>query len=139
MTTKKTTTTRKPAAAKKASPKKAASTKSASKTRVAKSAKAGTPAAKPKADTKPKAKTAIAKKSKRTSALDAAAKVLAEAGEPLNTKQMIEAMSEKGYWTSPGGKTPHATLYSAILREINGKGSDSRFVKSERGKFARAS
>ncbi len=121
MTTKKTTTTRKAASAKKATATKAATT-----------------AAKPKADAKPKPKTAIAKKSKRTSALDAAAKVLAEAGEPLNTKQMIEAMAEKGYWTSPGGKTPHATLYSAILREINGKGSESRFVKSERGRFARA-
>jgi len=84
---------------------------------------------------KPKAKTAIAKKSKRTSALDAAAKVLAEASEPLNTKQMIEAMAEKGYWTSPGGKTPHATLYSAILREIQNKGADSRFKKVDRGQF----
>ena len=139
MTTKKTTTTRKAATDKKATPKKATATKAASKPRAAKSAKAGTPAAKPKADAKPKAKTAIAKKSKRTSALDAAAKVLAEASEPLNTKQMIEAMAEKGYWTSPGGKTPHATLYSAILREIKAKGSESRFVKSERGKFTRAS
>ena len=131
MTTKKTTTTRKPAAAKKASPKKAASTKTASKPRAAKSAKPEAPPAKPKE--------AKADKPKRTSALDAAAKVLAEAGEPLNTKQMIEAMAEKGYWTSPGGKTPHATLYSAILREIKAKGSEARFVKSERGKFARAS
>jgi hypothetical protein len=137
MTTKKTTTTRKPAAAKKASPKKAASTKPGSKPRSAKASKPETPPAEPKAAAKPKA--AKADKPKRTSALDAAAKVLAEAGEPLNTKQMIEAMAEKDYWTSPGGKTPHATLYSAILREIKGKGSDSRFVKSERGKFARAS
>ena len=141
MTTKKTTTTRKAASAKKTTPKKAPAPKAASKPRATKSAttsaKVATPAAKPKADAKPKAK--VAKKSKRTSALDAAAKVLAEAGEPLNTKQMIEAMAEKGYWTSPGGKTPHATLYSAILREINAKGSESRFVKSERGKFARAS
>ena len=137
MTTKKTTTPRKPAAAKKASPKKAASTKPASKPRAAKAAKSETPPAEPKAAAKPKAKKAD--KPKRTSALDAAAKVLAESGEPLNTKQMIEAMAEKGYWTSPGGKTPHATLYSAILREIKAKGSDARFVKSERGKFARAS
>jgi hypothetical protein len=27
----------------------------------------------------------------------------------MNTKAMIEAMAAKGYWTSPGGKTPHAT------------------------------
>jgi hypothetical protein len=27
------------------------------------------------------------------------------------------------------------TVYSAILREINEKGKDSRFTKTERGKF----
>jgi len=45
-------------------------------------------------------------------------------------------MGSKGYWTSPGGKTPHATLYSAILREIVAKGKESRFKKTEAGKFA---
>ena len=69
-------------------------------------------------------------------ALDAAANVLAEAGEPLNTREMVELMAGKGYWKSPGGKTPHATLYSAILRELNAKGKDARFKKTERGKFA---
>ena len=49
---------------------------------------------------------------------------------------MIKAMAEKGYWTSPGGKTPAATLYSAILRELQTKGKDARFKKTERGKFA---
>jgi hypothetical protein len=73
---------------------------------------------------------------KKVSCLDAAARVLAEAGEPLNAKQMIEAITTKGYWTSPAGKTPHATLYSAIIREIAAKGSEARFQKTERGKFA---
>ena len=72
---------------------------------------------------------------KQLSALDAAAKVLGESKEPLNTKQMIEVMATKGYWTSPGGKTPHATLYSAILREIGAKGADARFQKVDRGQF----
>jgi hypothetical protein len=71
----------------------------------------------------------------KLSALDAAAKVLADSKEPLNTKAMIEQMAAKGLWTSPGGKTPHATLYSAILREINDKGADARFVKADRGLF----
>jgi hypothetical protein len=44
-------------------------------------------------------------------------------------------MAEKKLWTSPGGKTPHATLYSALLREIGAKGKDARFKKAERGKF----
>jgi hypothetical protein len=48
---------------------------------------------------------------------------------------MIAAMAQKGYWTSPGGATPAATLYSAILRELQKKGDASRFVKSEPGKF----
>ena len=54
----------------------------------------------------------------------------------MNAKEMIDAMATKGLWSSPGGKTPHATLYSAILREINEKGKEARFVKTERGHFA---
>ncbi len=73
---------------------------------------------------------------KRLSAIDAAAKVLSEAGTPMNCKEMIDAMAAKKYWTSPGGKTPHATLYSAILREVTTQGKDARFTKTERGKFA---
>ncbi len=79
---------------------------------------------------------AAKKPTKKLSALSAAAKVLAASKEPLNAKQMIEAMATKKLWTSPGGKTPHATLYSAIVREIKTKGKDSRFKKSGRGKFA---
>ena len=60
-------------------------------------------------------------KAKKTSALDAAAKVLGEQGKPMNCQEMIDAMAAKGYWTSPGGKTPSATLYSAILRELKTK------------------
>ena len=44
-------------------------------------------------------------------------------------------MTEQGLWTSPAGKTPHATLYAAMLREINAKGADARFRKVERGQF----
>lgn len=79
---------------------------------------------------------ARAKKPKKLSALDAAAKILEEAGEPMNAKQMIDAMAAKGYWTSPGGKTPHATLYAAILREIGAKQNESRFRKTTKGHFA---
>src|SRR5467141_474021 len=74
-------------------------------------------------------------KPKKTSALDAAAKVLAEAGAAMTTQAMIEAMAAKGYWSSPGGQTPAATLYSAVLRELSTKGEQARFVKTERGKF----
>ncbi len=71
----------------------------------------------------------------KLSAIDAAAKVLGEAGKPMNCKELIETMAARGYWTSPGGQTPHATLYAAILREMKVKGKDARFAKAERGKF----
>jgi hypothetical protein len=72
----------------------------------------------------------------KMSALDAAAKVLAEEGRPMTAKELIDAMAAKGYWTSPGGKTPHATLSAAIGTEINKKGAASRFAKPAPGKFA---
>jgi len=75
-------------------------------------------------------------KATNLSALDAAAKVLSETGQAMNCKELIEAMAAKGYWKSHGGKTPHATLYSALLRELTTKGADARFAKTERGKFA---
>jgi hypothetical protein len=83
----------------------------------------------------PRTKKAAEPKEKKMSALDAAAKVLAEKGDPMTSKEMIEAMAAKGYWTSPGGQTPTATLYAAIIREISKKGADSRFQKSDRGEF----
>ena len=82
------------------------------------------------------AKTKAAPKPKRVSALDAAATVLDKASKPMRAGELITAMAEKGLWKSPGGKTPHATLYAAILREINAKGKDARFKKVERGQFA---
>jgi HB1, ASXL, restriction endonuclease HTH domain len=75
-------------------------------------------------------------KPKRMSAIDAAAKVLTDAGTPMNCQELIAVMAAKKLWTSPGGQTPNATLYSAIAREINTKGQDARFQKTERGKFA---
>jgi hypothetical protein len=70
------------------------------------------------ADPQPKmAKKDKTEKPKRLSALDAAAKVLETAGEPISAKQIVEVALAKGLWKSLGGKTPHATLYSAIIRE----------------------
>jgi hypothetical protein len=105
----------------------------ASKKKPAK--KAAPKTAAPKASAAKAAKPAKAKA--KLSALDAAAKVLAERGEPMGAAEMIEEMAARRYWTSPGGKTPEATLYSALIREINIKGKDSRFRKTGPGKFAR--
>jgi hypothetical protein len=80
-------------------------------------------------------KTPKAPKPKRVSALDAAAQVLAASEVPMRAKEMIAAMEAKGLWRSPGGKTPEATLYAAIIREIAAKGTAARFKKHERGVF----
>ncbi|MFN7022317.1 MAG: HTH domain-containing protein [Phycisphaerales bacterium] len=108
---------------------------------AAKNAKSAKPAAERKAakEAKPKpAKSAGEKKPtppKRVSALDAAARVLAASEVPMRAKEMIAAMEARGLWRSPGGKTPEATLYAAIIREIAAKGTAARFKKHERGVF----
>jgi hypothetical protein len=75
-------------------------------------------------------------KPKRLSALAAAAQVLAKAGKPMRAQELIAAMAEQDLWKSPGGATPHATLYAAMQREERDKGSASRFTKVDRGLFA---
>jgi HB1, ASXL, restriction endonuclease HTH domain len=86
--------------------------------------------------TKKKGKAKKVPKPKKVSCLDAAANVLTDAGTAMTTGEMIEAMGKAKLWSSPNGQTPAATLYSAVLREINTKGKDSRFTKTERGRFA---
>ena len=76
------------------------------------------------------------KKKTRPSALNAAARVLAETDAAMTCQELIAVMAKKGYWTSPAGRTPQATLYSAIAREIKTKGANARFRKTERGTFA---
>ena len=78
---------------------------------------------KAKGTTKPKAKAADAAP-KKPSCLDAAAQVLRDAKEPMQVRAMIEAMWDKGLWTSDAA-TPWATLYSAIIREITTKTNNS--------------
>ncbi len=80
--------------------------------------------AKPKAD-----------KPKRPSGLDSAAQLLKAAGEPMRCKDLVDKMLADGLWMT-NGKTPAATIYAAILREITTKGGESRFKKTDRGLFA---
>ena len=68
------------------------------------------------------------------SCLDAAAAVLKNKGEPMRCQEMIQAMAEQRLWKS-SAPTPQATLYSAILREINTKQAESRFTKTNAGHF----
>ncbi len=76
------------------------------------------------------------RKPKRVSALDAAAQVLSSAEKPMGAQELIATMAEQGLWKSPCGKTPHATLYAAMMREARDKGTASRFRKVDRGQFA---
>ena len=72
---------------------------------------------------------------KRMSLMDAAVAVLKESGEPMNTREMVKAAAEKGYWTPTACKTPEQTLYGSIFREIKTK-AQPRIVKSDvKGKF----
>ena len=71
---------------------------------------------------------ATAKKEKKVSLLDLAAKILADTGEALNCKELVAKAKETG-WVSTG-KTPEQTLYSGIFREIKEKSEASRFKKS---------
>ena len=71
---------------------------------------------------------ATAKKEKKVSLLDLAAKILADTGEALNCKELVAKAKETG-WVSTG-KTPEQTLYSGIFREMKVKGEASRFKKS---------
>ncbi len=96
----------------------------------------------PKATGKAKAKQAATPapaKVRKMGALDAAALVLADAAKPMRSKELIAEMARRGLWTSPGGKTPEATLYAAILREIGVKGPDARFARAGKGEFTSTS
>jgi len=98
-------------------PKLDAAVKAAEEGRQAKKAKA----AKPKGERKP-------------GILTLAADVLKDAKTPMDCKAIVEKVLAKGTWQTKG-KTPAATLDSAIIREIAVKGKESRFRKVDRGQF----
>lgn len=105
----------------------ARSAKKATKALAAKPAKNSAVVAKPDAP-----------ESKRISQIEAAIIVLGKSKDAMNCKEMVEAMQVSGLWSSEKGATPDATLYASILREINAKGKDARFRKTERGHFTLA-
>ncbi|MCB9843655.1 MAG: hypothetical protein H6812_10390 [Phycisphaeraceae bacterium] len=99
-------------------------------------ARAAVGAPKAKATTEHPAKTDATRG--RVGALEGAYEVLKTATEPMSCKALVETMAQRNIWSSPSGKTPHATLYAAITREIADKGRLSRFAKAGRGLFALA-
>ncbi len=137
MSSKKKSTSKKRTSKKKAPRKKAGAEGGRSTTTKKTKKVARSRAAPAKPQTKAKAKPATKGGSKRMGALDAAVRVLKESGRPMKSKEITDVMLAKGYWSTMGA-TPWATLYSAILREIQKKGKEARFKKTERGTFALA-
>ncbi len=81
-----------------------------------------------------KKKPKVPKADRPMSGLDAAAQVLADAGKPMRIGEVMEVIQKKGLWASKG-KTPGATIFAAMIREISARGADSRFIKKDRGLF----
>jgi hypothetical protein len=81
-----------------------------------------------------KAKAAKPKGERKPGILTLAADVLKDAKAPMDCKDIVEKVLTKGLWQTKG-KTPAATLYAAIIREIAAKGKDARFRKTDRGQF----
>jgi hypothetical protein len=101
-----------------------------------------TPIKKPKGGKKPVAKQPKIQRQKpakvrKPSLMDHAIAVLKKHGTAMNCSEIIKEVLAAGEWKSDG-KTPAATLYSAVIREIADRGKDSRFKKVERGQFALA-
>ena len=113
----------------KKAPRKTASIRGTAKPNCARKSASKKPAPMPQA-----AKSKDAKPT-RVSLLDAAATVIADSKTPMQAKQIVEAVVERGLWKPGAGKTPHATLYAAMTREITAKGDDARFRKVGRGQF----
>lgn len=83
---------------------------------------------------------AAPKPPRRLSALDAAARILSDlppkaAAAGITAAALVERMAAARLWTSPGGKTPAATLYAAMIREIAAKKGASRFRRIGKGLF----
>jgi len=75
---------------------------------------------------------------KKMGLVAAAIQVLKDGGnQPMGCQEMLEQVTAKGLWSpARGGKTPAASLYAAVLREIRDKAAASRFTKTDRGRFA---
>lgn len=69
--------------------------------------------------------------------LDGVHKVLAEAGQPMHYRAITEKLVADGHW-KPSGKTPWASVSSALTTDIKKHGASSRFRRLETGVFALA-
>ena len=69
------------------------------------------------------------------SGIDAAHRVLSEAGRPMTVYEIAGIALRNGYCKLKGA-TPEFTISAVLQRDIKVKGRESRFVKTERGRYA---
>jgi adenosylhomocysteine nucleosidase len=55
----------------------------------------------------------------------------------MSCQELIATMAERGYWNSPGGQTPSAKLYLALLRELQKKGAQAWFRAASKARRSR--
>lgn len=72
---------------------------------------------------------------KKLSLLEASARVLEKAGEPLHYRELTDRILAEGLAES-GSKTPAASVNAVLAVEIKRHGSQSRFVRVKPGVFA---
>ena len=70
----------------------------------------------------------------RSKVVEAARKVLRDAGQPLHPDEIAKRMVRTGLWKS-SGRTPGATVGARIYRDMQRHGERSPFVKVRRGVF----
>ena len=68
---------------------------------------------------------------------DAAYLILKQSGKPLSAKGLTFEAFQRELITSEG-KTPERTMAAEIYKDINSKGSKSRFIKADKGLFGLA-
>jgi restriction system protein len=66
--------------------------------------------------------------------LEAAEKVLAEAGHPLSTRELTAQMLLKGYWKTQG-RTPEAAVKACLAVDLKAKGKSSAFIRPKPGHY----
>ena len=67
--------------------------------------------------------------------IEAAAKVLADAGEPLHYKEISRRIIEQGLWETQG-KTPERTVNANLGKDLQKHGENSRFQRTDTGIYA---
>ena len=72
---------------------------------------------------------------KRRTLANAAVEVLRQERRPLNTRELVRFVTERGLWTPTACRTPEQSLYGAFFLEIRNSDSPRIRKSTERGKF----